>query len=237
MISNPDGPADTRIMGIVHSALRRDLLRTRTVLDTGPVSDDRRARLADHILWMMDFLHHHHEGEDTGLYPLVVRLNPEAAPLVHRMDEDHRRIEPAMVEVGSAARRFARAESGSRAGLSAALTALTDVLLPHLEREELDMMPVVSETLTDAQWRTWDEEANIAPKSMSALGKEGIWLIDGLGDDDRDHVVHLVPVIPRFILLHVLGIANRRHFAAIWSGTDAAAVPSQSITRTPGRLP
>ncbi|MBH0121896.1 hemerythrin domain-containing protein [Rhodococcus sp. NPDC003382] len=237
MISDPAGPADTRIMGIVHSALRRDLLRTRTVLEAGPVPDNRRGPLADHILWMMDFLRHHHEGEDTALYPLVVRLNPDAAALVHSMDDDHRRIEPAITELESAASLFTYPDSDSQARLSAALTALTDVLLPHLEREELDMMPVVSETLTDAQWRTWDEDANIAPKSMVTLGKEGIWLIDGLGADDRDHVVHLVSAIPRFFLLHVLGIANRRHFAAIWSGTDAAAVPSQPITRTPGRLP
>ncbi|WP_420750025.1 hemerythrin domain-containing protein [Rhodococcus sp. O3] len=237
MISDPARPADTRIMGIVHSALRRDLLRTRMVLESGPVPGDRRGPLADHLLWMMDFLRHHHEGEDTALYPLVVRLNPDAAALVHSMDEDHRRIEPAITELESAASLFTYTGSDAQARLSAALTALTDVLLPHLEWEELDMMPVVSETLTDAQWRTWDEEANIAPKSMSALGREGIWLIDGLRDEDRDHVVHLVPATPRFILLHVLGIANRRHFAAIWAGTEAATVPSQPITRTPGRLP
>lgn len=237
MISDPHGPADTRIMGIVHSALRRDLIRTRIVLDTGLVPDARRVPLAEHILWLMDLLRHHHEGEDTALYPLVVRCNPDAEALVRIMDEDHRRIEPAVTELEEAARRFGNIEPDAQARLSAALAALSDVLLPHLEREELDMMPVVSETLTDAQWRTWDEETNIAPKSMRALGREGVWLIDGLDDDSRDHVVHLVPAIPRFLLLHVLGIGNRRHFAALWSGTDAAGVPSRPIARSSGRLP
>ena len=32
MKTDPNGPADTRIMGIVHSALRRDLTRTTTAL-------------------------------------------------------------------------------------------------------------------------------------------------------------------------------------------------------------
>ncbi|MGV9745466.1 hemerythrin domain-containing protein [Rhodococcus zopfii] len=237
MISDPNGPADTRMMGIVHSALRRDLIRTRIILDAGPVPDDRRARLSEHVLWLMDLLRHHHEGEDAALYPLVVRCNPDAAALVRSMDEDHRQIEPAITELEEAARQFVKPTTDSQERVSAALTALSDVLLPHLEREELDMMPVVSETITDAQWRTWDEEANIAPKSMSALGKEGVWLIDGLDDDSRDHVVHLVPAIPRFLLLRVLGIGNRRHFAAVWSGTGAAAVPSQPIARTSGRLP
>ncbi|MFZ2528737.1 MAG: hemerythrin domain-containing protein [Rhodococcus sp. (in: high G+C Gram-positive bacteria)] len=235
MISDPNGPADTRMMGIVHSALRRDLIRTRMVLAAGHVPDDRRARLSAHIRWLMDFLRHHHEGEDTVLYPLVVRCNPDAAALVHRMDDDHRKIEPAITELDAAAREFGRATSGSQSRLNAALAALSDVLLPHLDREERDMMPVVSASITDAQWRTWDEETNIAPKSMAALGKEGVWLLDGLDEANRDHVVHLVPAVPRFVLLHILGIGNRRHFAAIWSGTDAATVPSQPIAHISGR--
>jgi hypothetical protein len=52
-----DGPADTRILGIVHSALRRDLERSRIVLAAGGVPDARRAVLAEHLGWLMDFLH------------------------------------------------------------------------------------------------------------------------------------------------------------------------------------
>jgi hypothetical protein len=70
-------PADTRMMGIVHSALRRDLVRLRLVLGTPAAREPRRrTALAEHVIWMMDFLHHHHSGEDAGLYPLVVRRNP-----------------------------------------------------------------------------------------------------------------------------------------------------------------
>ena len=69
MKKDMDGPADTRMMGIVHDALRRDLARARAAL-AGPVAPEQRRALAAHVGWMMDFLHEHHRGEDAGLYPI-----------------------------------------------------------------------------------------------------------------------------------------------------------------------
>jgi hypothetical protein len=95
-------------------------------------------RASGHVLWMMGFPHHHHSGEHAGLYPLVVRRNPDAAVLVEWMDE------------------------------------LDDVLLPtHLEREEQQMMPVVSRSITGGEWRARDEEFNLKPKSLRDLADEG----------------------------------------------------------------
>lgn len=90
-------PADTRSMGIVHSALRRDLQRARVVIGSPPYPDAARRRaIADHITWMMGFLHMHHMGEDKGLWPLVRSRKPDAAPLLDDMEADHLRIAPAV---------------------------------------------------------------------------------------------------------------------------------------------
>lgn len=121
MITDPDGPADTRIMGIVHSALRRDLLRIEVATATKTWQETHRMALADHVLWMMDFLHHHHESEDKGLYPLVLRCNSEAGPLVDRMNTDHRTIEPAISAVEAAALDLRSDRPGSGEALGAAL--------------------------------------------------------------------------------------------------------------------
>lgn len=229
MKADADGPADTQVMGIVHSALRRDLVRVRLVLEAGPVPDERRVELADHVLWMMEFLRHHHEAEDAALYPSVVEHNPDAATLVEQMNEDHARIEPAIEALEEAAHTF-RTQPAAQDDLAAALAGLSEVLLPHLRREELEMMPMVSASITDAEWRAWDDEYNIKPKSVPTLGKEGVWLLDGLDATSRDHVVHLVAALPRFVILRVLGPHNRRHFADLWSGTKAERVPSQPLT-------
>lgn len=76
---------------------------------------------------------------------------------------------------------------------------------------------VVSSTITATEWREWDEQYNLKPKSFIELGREGHWIIDGLCQDDRDVVVGLVPRVPRFILLHGFAGSYGRHLARCWS--------------------
>ncbi|MGZ8821216.1 MAG: hemerythrin domain-containing protein, partial [Aeromicrobium sp.] len=80
MRTDSSAPADTRMMGIVHSALRRDLSRAADALSRQPVpGDSQREAIAQHLQWMMHFLHVHHSGEDAWLWPTMHRLNPEAS--------------------------------------------------------------------------------------------------------------------------------------------------------------
>ena len=113
--SGLDGPADTRMMRIVHTALRRDLARTQVALAelAAEPDDARREAVAAHLQWMMTWLHHHHEGEDQGLYPYVRARNAAAGALLDEMDADHQRILPAMAEVERAATAYA-ASAGAR---------------------------------------------------------------------------------------------------------------------------
>jgi hemerythrin-like domain-containing protein len=229
-MTHTDSPADTRMMGIVHSALRRDLVRIRLVLDSpGEVTDTRRVALAEHVLWLMGFLHQHHQGEDEGLYPQVLRKNPGAVELLETMHVDHSRIEPALTALDAAARDIRDDRPGSQRELQVCLDDMAAVLVPHLAREEQEMMPVVSDTLTDAEWRAWDQEFNIKPKAMRDLADEAHWVIDGLDDEGRRFVEHLVPPVPRFIVLRLLGGRYRRRRAHLWDGTPAASVPSLPI--------
>jgi hypothetical protein len=219
--------ADTRMMGIVHGALCRDLDRARTVLTAEPCPEHRRARaLGEHVVWLMEVLHAHHTGEDEGLWPLVRERDPAAVPLLDSLDADHRRIEPAAEALTVAARRYAgSATDESRIELLAALDALTTVLVPHLEREVEQGMPVVAANLSQADWHAWDQKYNVKPKSLGQLGMEGHWLLDGLDPEGYRIVVHLVPPLPRFVLLHGFARAYRRRVAAWWR----PQVPAQSV--------
>jgi hemerythrin-like domain-containing protein len=224
-------PADTRMMGIVHSALRRDLVRLRLVLGTpGAQQPDRRKALAEHAIWLMDFLHHHHTGEDEGLYPLVVRRNPDAAALCERMDVDHDTITPAMNGLRAAAERHLADPETPDSELLAALAALEEPLVPHLTREELEMMPVVSASISHAEWVEWHQ--SMVHGSMTQLAFEGHWLIDGLDEEHTQIVVGPVPAVPRFILVKLLGGAYRRRRALLWDGTSAAGVPPLGVDDT-----
>lgn len=226
-MKSTSAPADTRMMAIVHNALERDLGRMRAALATQPYPHgSQRTALGAHALWLTDFLHAHHSGEDEGLWPLVRRRNPAAGPLLDQMDADHRRISPLMTALRDAAGAYAASTTDEpRAASLGALDELRAVLVPHLQREVAEMMPVVSASVTAGEWNAWDQEFNVKPKSLSQLGTEGHWLLDGIGPEGYQVVVHQVPAIPRFILVHGFARRYRRQAAARWQSAPVRALP------------
>ncbi|MEO6714178.1 MAG: hemerythrin domain-containing protein [Mycobacteriales bacterium] len=223
-MSKASDHADTRMMGIVHGALQRDLRRAREVAATPPYpGGEQRRALGAHVAWLMDFLHAHHTSEDDGLWPAVREKNPAAGPLLDSLEADHRRIAPAAAALRSAGERYAGTHGDdARADLVVALDDLAAVLFPHLDREVEEAMPVVSSTITNGEWRAIEQKYNIKPKSLAQLGFEGHWLLDGIDPAGHDVVTHTVPAVPRFILLHGFARAYRRRAAAVWLHDNAA---------------
>lgn len=221
-----DGTADTRMMAIVHRALHRDLERIRLEVTTPPFpKGTQRNALGEHAVWLMAFLHRHHAGEDAGLWPLVVRHNAGAAELVASLEADHRRIEPAIEALTTAGRRYAgTTDDAARQDLLAAVDQLCAVLLPHLDREVADGMPVVAASVSEREWRDWNQAYYLKPKSPAELAMEGHWLIDDLDPEGYQVVVHEVPPVLRFVLLHGFARAYRRKAASLWRGRPAPVV-------------
>ena len=216
MKTEPPIPADTRMMGIVHSALRRDLARATGALSRQPVPDDaQRVAIAQHTEAMMVFLHVHHSGEDDWLWPTIRRVNPAASDVLDQMDADHRTIAPLMAKVTEAAAAYEKSATG-REPLEKALNELRGTLDPHLRREEVEMMPIVSSTLTARQWDGWEREYYVKTKTKKDLGLEGHWLIDGGDRAVYDHVVGKVNPVLRFVLLRVFGPTYRKACAIRW---------------------
>lgn len=229
-MNSPEGPADTRMMAIVHEALKRDLRRAREVLLASPVPRGRqRVALGEHVTWMLDFLHAHHSGEDAGLWPLVRRRNPAAAELLDSMEADHARIAPAADAVAAAALKYTSTTGDSaRAALVAALDGLLEVLVPHLDREVAEAMPVVATSITNREWDAVEQEHNIKPKTTRQLAMEGHWLLEGTDAEGYDVVVHKVPAALRFILLHGFGRVYRRRADARWTPDQSAVKEAAS---------
>lgn len=226
MATKDDRPAETWSMAIVHAALRRDLARTHRELTTLPHPAQRQRRaLGAHVLWLMRFLHNHHTSEDTGLWPLVRRRNPGAAALLDSLEADHQRIAPAITVLTAAATSYgATDDDQARQQLVDALEALDTLLVPHLDREVAEAMPVVSASITDAEWVDWDNRFNIKPESPRQLGLIGHWMVDGVDPQTRDLVFGLVPPVPRFILVNAFARPYRRGARARWRVTTAQPV-------------
>ena len=214
-----DVPADTRMMGIVHSALKRDLSRARDVLAAEPAPRGRqRVALGEHVTWMLEFLHGHHSGEDQGLWPLVRDRNPEAADLLDSMEADHARIAPAADSAAVAAAEYtATTTEAPRAALVDALDGLLEVLVPHLDREVAEAMPVVSASISDDEWNDIEQRYFVNKKSTVELAMEGHWMIEDIDSEGYDVVVHTVPPVLRFVLVYGFGPMYRRRAKARWS--------------------
>ncbi len=210
-------PADTRDMVIVHDALRRDLVRARTTIG-GPsaIAESQRRSLSDHLRWMMDFLQHHHHGEDHGLWPRVRAANPESCELIAAMEVAHRSVDPRSTQLDHAA--FAYRDGGSASDVVAAIEDLESVLLPHLREEEEQTLPVVSASITQADWDAYNAEENIATRSQFQLGITGHWMMDGLTPERAALVTGLVPPVQRFALVHGIGPVYRSRAKARWGG-------------------
>jgi hypothetical protein len=139
----------------------------------------------------------------------------------------------------TAADDYRNGESGdARAVLLEALRRLGEVLLPHLEREENETMPLVSLTITAAEWRAVDQEYFIKPKSLPQLGFEGHWLLDGLDPERSRVVVHQVSTIPRFVLVHGFARRYRRRATTCWGPASMAGPKAYGpAAKSPRRIP
>jgi hemerythrin-like domain-containing protein len=145
----------TREMHMVHTAFRRefglvpDLVR-------GVMAGDREQSeiVADHIGVINLVLEEHHGGEDRDLWPrLHERCPEEIQPLVHGMEEQHRRIAELVLDLTTTLalwRTDGNAESRDHALNT--LDQLLPVLREHLGDEEEHVLPLVEKYITGDEW-------------------------------------------------------------------------------------
>ena len=215
---------DTRMNGIIHAALRRDLERVALLVERPDDLTEQRLRaVGGHTWWLMDLLHDHHTTEDERLFPVMRANNSDIHPLLDAMLAEHGAIEPAVAAMRDAGRRAEAAEPRAADALREAVAGLRRVLDPHLEHEEGSLSPLVPDTVTDEQWAAF-EKSNIEGKKPAQLALQGHWMLDNLDPDGAAVVKNQVPAIPRFILMNLLGGPYRKRFEACWGGTPAADV-------------
>lgn len=164
---------DTSDMLAVHKVFR-DALSQAPGLVGGVGGPDRASVVADYYANVLRFLDVHHDGEDELLWPPLRERAGDPA-LVQRMSDQHHAVtEPRRVAGEALAAWTASPNAGNAAGFVAALGQLAAQLTPHLDEEELHVVPLAAQYLTPAEWGMLPEHG------MRAFQGDKIWLILGL---------------------------------------------------------
>ena len=207
----PDGPVDLHAMFVMHHAFRRDLTAFVAAAEATPAADrDTWRRLQRRWEVFATVLHHHHSGEDAGLWPLLLERSDEAGrATLEAMEAEHAEIDPLLTGCAAGFSRMARAaDDDARRALAVRLVATRERLAHHLEHEETEALVLVQQHLTGQEWRDLEEEhfrSDLSPKDLFTLVS---WAAHGLRDQQRREVLARTGL--PFVVLWRLG---RRRFA------------------------
>jgi Hemerythrin HHE cation binding domain len=142
---------DVRDMAIVHQVYRREFALAPQVLrDLRPEEDQRRSAAAEWFAVMLLSMRHHHTAEDALLYPLLQgRVGKD---LLDDMAQQHQWVEHALATVQARLGEWEQDGAGAAEALALSYEALTAVLIPHLDDEERDIVPLIGDHLTAEEY-------------------------------------------------------------------------------------
>jgi hemerythrin-like domain-containing protein len=207
-------------MGIIHQTFRRAFEESAQLVRANPSpSAGRVTFLSDHIDFGLNMLHHHHEGEDQILYPLLVERVPDHAARTEQIDHEHQEVKGAIDSALSSCARWRSAptsESGETLGSS--LDGLNSALMPHLDNEESEIVPLAAVTVTQKEWDALAKHGIASIPGNKKLIAFGM-ILEPLNAADRTYMLTNLPP-PVKLLFHFVGQRQWKKYATtLRSGT------------------
>jgi hemerythrin-like domain-containing protein len=178
--------------------------------------DTPSAELAELRDFVVTALRHHHESEDTTLWPMLQAADPADAAGLGELTGEHHNLDAALDALSAA-----EVSVGTgRARLAAAAAAVRDLVRQHLNREESLTFPAMC-LLTDAQWAQF---SRAAMESAPAAGAHlQIGLMEEVGDPHDVATVLAGLPAPAAQALPFLREQARATLGALRSGARAAS--------------
>ena len=183
-------------MRALHAALRCDLSRLRDAaaqLDSSAGAPSTVLAGWDAFRTQLD---NHHSAEDDDLWPVLrpELSDPGELASVDAMVEEHRHIPAALAGVDAALR------GGGE--LTSPVELLSTVVLDHLAHEEREILPLIEQYLTRAQWRAFlHKERRRSPRERPDFLT---WILDDAGEQDAAAVLSEMPPPARLVYRRVL---------------------------------
>ncbi|KAA1428798.1 hemerythrin domain-containing protein [Nocardioides antri] len=191
----PGGPVDMTIMYLMHHAFRRDLDRFAATVPATPADDlTTWSALARRWDRFSEILHHHHSGEDAGIWPfLLERAHPAERQALHAMEAEHSKIDPLLASCGELFGALAgpvgdRSREELRAGLAVRLAETRELLGAHLRHEETEALVVLQRHMTQEDWERIEQEHFKSNETLGYLLYVVPWVAEGLSKQVLDGV-------------------------------------------------
>ncbi|MEO9327076.1 hemerythrin domain-containing protein [Gordonia aurantiaca] len=198
----PEGPVDPFMMYVAHHMFRRDLTDFAAAVPVTPLDDTGTWRaLATRWELFSDALHHHHNGEDLHLWPLLEERADESEKIVlEAMESEHDLIDPLLEESAAGFAAMVERPGGeTRATLADVLSRARTVLGDHLAHEETDALAIVQRRMTPRDWEDFEAMMN-KTGSIREMMKVGPLMLKGLSDQHLSAVYTRVPAALKLIV-------------------------------------
>jgi hemerythrin-like domain-containing protein len=216
--------ADVREMYMAHAVFSREFGLLPALFSSVAAGDAARAQvIAQHYELIHGMLHHHHQAEDTYLWPrLVSRAADEAPPVVAAMEAQHEQLDKVLADVTAGVNGWREtADPAAGAQVAEAATRLSGLLAEHLAAEEEQAVPLIARHVTAAEWGEMvaASAVGIEPEQMPLLF--GLMMYEGDPEVIREAIDHMPPEI-RPVMAELAAGAYARHAELVY-GTPAPA--------------
>lgn len=168
-------PLDTSDMVAIH-AVFRDAFGSVQDHITHVGDDSAQATLiGTYYANVLALLQVHHDSEDELLWPKLTARRPEAAELFASMQAQHAQVHGATDTAGNALAGWTldRNATTTQAFITA-INGVNEQVVPHLDQEERDILPIVAEVITASEWGA------LPSHGLRNFSGDKPWLILGL---------------------------------------------------------
>jgi hemerythrin-like domain-containing protein len=200
---------------VIHAAVRRDLDRMATALGALQDGDTARAQALERAYAnLRTELTHHHEGEDTHIFPMLRRIGVDQ-DLLDAMESEHHAMADALAETAGTMGAVARSGSAADAAVARASVVRTrEVVERHLRHEEDELEPQLTPHLESPEWKAVEKKLSRQP--LGIAGRFFAWLTDGMSEENRAFLKKTVPSPVVTLLAKTFGRRYYKDVAPTW---------------------
>lgn len=200
---------------VIHAAVRRDLDRLTDALGRLQAGDLARARALDRAYRNLQTeLTHHHEGEDTHIWPMLASVGVDRG-LLDAMESEHSAMAEALAATATAMATVAATGAGADAAAARdTLLHTRDVVERHLRHEETELEPQLAPHTETPEWHAVEKKLRSQP--LPVAGRFFAWLTDGMTEENRAFLKRTVPSPVVTVLSRVFGRRYYKEVAPTW---------------------